>query len=493
MNSYDYIVVGAGTAGCVLANRLASHASVLLLEAGGPDSKREIRIPAAFPKLFKTEIDWAYFTEPEEQLNRRRLFWPRGKVYGGCSAMNAMIYIRGHRRDYDAWRDAGNPGWGFDDVLPYFLKSEKNERGVSRWHAADGLLPVSDLRCANPLSEAFVDACEEVGIARNYDFNGPEQEGAGLYQVTQSGGERWSAARAFLRPSLQSHNLRVIAHAHATRILFENLEAVGVEYQVSGTMHQAHANAEIVLACGSVNSPQLMMLSGLGPAEHLHRHGIPVICELPGVGKNLQDHLMAGVLYACTEPVTLDKAENVPNLLTYVLRRQGPFTSNVAEGGAFVRSRKELAVPDLQFLSARDTSSITDSPGRKVVASASGWFSFVLKVAGASSCVRRTHWKFLRFGRIIFPPSWIARPCSRDFDWGGGSLQPRHSSGGAELRICPMTWRKTTMLYGNTSASTVRLCITRWARARWARMQWPWWMHNFGFAECATCGSRTLL
>jgi choline dehydrogenase len=352
MSSYDYIIVGAGTAGCVLAHRLASQngARVLLLEAGVRDSKREIRIPAAFPKLFKTKLDWAYYTEPEAHLNNRRLFWPRGKVFGGCSAINAMIYIRGHRSDYDAWCASGNPGWGFNDLLPFFLCSENNERGASAFHATGGKLPVSDLRCSNPLSTAFIDACVECGIPANDDFNGPEQEGAGLYQVNQFGGERWSAARSFLEPSMHSNHLRVQACAHVTRILFEKHRAVGVEFLFNGVTDRVFADAEVILAGGAINSPQLLMLSGVGPADHLLSHGVPVICDLPGVGSNLQDHLAAGVMYNCTKPITLDRAETLGNLFRYLVRRQGPFTSNVAEGGAFVRSRADLRTPDLQYL-----------------------------------------------------------------------------------------------------------------------------------------------
>lgn len=350
MKSYDYIVVGAGTAGCVLANRLSAHAKVLLVEAGAADSNRNIKIPAAFPKLFKTNVDWAYFTDPEEQLNHRQLYWPRGKVLGGCSAINAMIYIRGHRCDYDEWRDAGNPGWGFDDVLPYFLQSEKNVRGNSRYHSGEGLLPVTELRCPNPLSNAFIEACEEIGLPYNDDFNGAEQEGAGLYQVNQFGGERWSSARAFLRPAINSGNLTIAADAYATRILFEKQTAIGLAYSSRGATLRAFADSEIILACGAVNSPHLLMLSGVGPADHLAEHAIPICCNLPGVGQNLQDHLAAGVMYECKYPVTLDRAENFRNLASYLLWRQGPFTSNVAEAGAFVRSRNEFAVPDLQYL-----------------------------------------------------------------------------------------------------------------------------------------------
>jgi choline dehydrogenase len=266
--------------------------------------------------------------------------------------MNAMIYIRGHRCDYDSWRDAGNSGWGFDDLLPYFLCSENNERGASALHATGGQLPVADLRCPNPLSLAFIDACVECGIPANEDFNGAEQEGAGLYQVNQFEGERWSAARAFLAPLRRSRNLKVLACAHATRVLFEKQRAIGVEFLLNGGTQKAFAEAEVILACGSINSPQLLMLSGVGPLDHLRAHDISMVCDLPGVGRNLQDHLSAGVMYQCKQRITLDCVEDPGNLFRFLLKRQGPLTSNVAEGGAFVRSRQQFAVPDLQLFFA---------------------------------------------------------------------------------------------------------------------------------------------
>jgi choline dehydrogenase-like flavoprotein len=350
--TYDYIVVGAGTAGCVLAARLSEDpdAEVLLLEAGEADRAIEIRIPAAFSKLFKSAVDWNYTTEPEPHLNGRRLYWPRGKVLGGSSAINAMIYIRGNRLDYEHWKSLGNDGWGYEDVLPYFLKAEKQERGASRYHGGDGPQCVGDLRYVNPLTRAFLAGAEELGIPRNDDFNGAEQDGAGLYQVTQKGGRRWSAADAYLKPSRKRTNLTVIIRAYATRILLEGMRAAGVEYVSNGQKTSVRAEREVILCGGAINSPQLLLLSGIGSAEKLRRAGISVSVDLPGVGKNLQDHPMVSVGYFCKKPVSMASAESVGNLLRYALFRGGPLASNVAEAGIFARTRTGLQVPDLQLL-----------------------------------------------------------------------------------------------------------------------------------------------
>jgi choline dehydrogenase len=336
---YDYIVIGAGSAGCVLASRLTENrdVTVLLVEAGPPDRQREIHIPAAFSKLFKTLLDWNYTTEPQEHLNARRLYWPRGKMLGGSSSMNAMIYIRGRAADFDAWRDLGNPGWGFDDLLPLFKAAESQE------------LSISNLKCVNTLSHAFVEGCEQVGITPNADFNGPSQEGAGFYRVTQKNGRRWSVADAYLKPAIRRGNLTVWTGIHATRILFENARATGIEYVQKGFTYQVPAAREVILASGAIGSPQTLLLSGIGPAAQLEALGIPVISDLPGVGGNLQDHLAVVIPYFSTRPVSLAGIETLPNLLKFLIGGNGPLTSNIAEAGAFVKSQPGLPECDVQF------------------------------------------------------------------------------------------------------------------------------------------------
>jgi choline dehydrogenase len=348
---YDYIIIGAGSAGCVLANRLSEDPTVkvLLLEAGCRDTRKEIHIPVAFSKLFKSSCDWTYFTEPEAQLRDRSMYWPRGKVLGGSSSINAMIYVRGNRADYDQWRDMGNPGWGYADVLPYFKKSEKQERGASEYHGASGPLCVSDLRTVNPLSEAFVAAGEEKGFQRNPDFNGAAQEGFGFYQVTQNKGKRHSSAAAFLHPVASRKNLTVKTETHVFGVYFEGKRAAIVSFQQGNNSVQERAEREIILCAGAIGSPQLLMLSGVGPAEHLRQFNVPIACDLPGVGNNLQDHPSCGVAYECTKPVSLASAEAFPNVVRYLISKRGPLTSNVAEAGAFVRTSSRAQVPDLQF------------------------------------------------------------------------------------------------------------------------------------------------
>jgi choline dehydrogenase len=348
---YDYIIVGAGSAGCVLAHRLSEDPSVkvLLLEAGGPDSRREIHIPVAFSKLFQTPCDWAYYTEAEQQLENRKLYWPRGKVLGGSSSINAMIYIRGNRKDYDCWSELGNPGWRFADVLPYFKKSENQQHGSSEYHGAGGPLHVSDLRCVNPLSEAFVEAAIESGYARNPDFNAAAQEGFGVYQVTQQNGRRHSAADAFLRPAMGRPNLKVITAAHASGILFERKRAIGVSFHFGEGSRQERAAREVILCAGAVGSPQLLMLSGIGPSAQLRPFSIPVVCDLPGVGKNLQDHPSVGLIYECQEPVSLLNATSLSSTLRYLCFKDGPLTSNVGEAGGFVKVSSSSATPEIQF------------------------------------------------------------------------------------------------------------------------------------------------
>lgn len=348
---YDFVIVGAGSAGCVLARRLSDDpkTTVLLLEAGGAATQKEFAIPAAFSKLFRSAHDWAFYTEPQPHLANRKLYWPRGKVLGGSSSINAMIYIRGHRHDFDHWRNLGNTGWSYSDVLPYFKKSEHQTRIASEYHGQDGPLCVSDLRTVNPLSRAFVEAAVELGFPRNADFNGAQQEGFGLYQVTQRRGKRCSAANAFLDSARARRNLTIHTGAHAARILFDGKRATGLAYLRHGKQETAHARREVLVSCGTVQSPQLLMLSGIGPADHLRSLDIPVVTDLPGVGQNLQDHLFLAVAYHCKKPITLDKAENLGNFLRYLAFKTGPLTSNVAESGGFVSMTPGAPAPDLQF------------------------------------------------------------------------------------------------------------------------------------------------
>ncbi|HEU0174127.1 MAG TPA: choline dehydrogenase [Blastocatellia bacterium] len=350
----DYVIIGAGSAGCALANRLSedSNVKVLLLEAGGPDKMREIQIPAAFPKLFKTECDWAYETEELEHMNRRRMFWPRGRVLGGSSSINAMVYSRANRGDHDRWRELGVKGWGYDDILPYYKKSENNERGANGFHGVGGELNVADLRCVNPLTHRFIEAAQAAGLKYNEDLNGASQEGVGYLQVTQKKGKRHSAAAAFLKPVLSRPNLTVKTGSHVTRLLFERGKAVGVEFAQDGRNERARVNREVILSGGAINSPQTLMLSGLGPADHLRSLGVPVVADLPGVGQNLLDHLLIGVEYECREPIGLHKADNVKNILNFLIFKKGPLTSSVGEAAAFLKTDLYKVAPDIELIFA---------------------------------------------------------------------------------------------------------------------------------------------
>ena len=350
---FDYIVIGAGSAGCVLANRLSADPSVrvLLLEAGGRDWHPFIHMPAGIAKIVgKKGVNWDYSTEPEAQLAGRRLWWPRGKVLGGSSSINAMCYIRGHRADYDEWSALGADGWNWDAVLPYFKRAEGNTRGADALHGAEGPLSVSDLRYRNPLSAVFLDAAHGAGLPDNTDFNGAEQAGAGYYQVTQRNGARCSTAQAYLTPVRQRSNLTVVTGARVNRIVTERGRATAVVYTAAGKAYCHGAGREVLLCGGAINSPQILMLSGIGPADELRKQGITVVADAPEVGSNLQDHLDICTLQQCLKPITYDRVSDIAVAWNYYVHRNGPGTSNIAEAGGFVRSRLAPdARPDIQL------------------------------------------------------------------------------------------------------------------------------------------------
>ncbi len=345
---YDYVIVGAGSAGCVLAARLSEDpdTSVLLLEAGPPDVNDNIHVPLGYLKLAGTEVDWHYWSAPEPECDERSLPLPRGRVLGGSSSVNAMVYIRGNHRDYDEW---GAPGWSWDDLFPYFLRAEDNERGESEWHAVGGPLPVSDQRSGIAIPPAFVEAGVEAGLARNEDFNGAGQDGVGMYQVTQRGGMRASAAVAYLHPAMERPNLTVMPNSLVHRVLFDGNRAVGVAAAQLGEVTEHRADREVVLCGGAYNSPQLLMLSGVGPAEHLTMREVEVLLDQPAVGANLSDHPATYAVWTTPEPESLLQALEPAALEEFEASQTGPFASNLAESGGFARVGSGAPAPDVQF------------------------------------------------------------------------------------------------------------------------------------------------
>ncbi|HEY9566559.1 MAG TPA: GMC family oxidoreductase N-terminal domain-containing protein [Thalassobaculum sp.] len=357
MQSYDYVVVGAGSAGCVLAARLSENGRhrVLLLEAGPDDRRFWIQVPVGYGRSFyDARVNWMYMTEPVAGLGGRRSYWPRGKVLGGSSSINAMVYIRGQAEDYEGWKAAGNPGWGWDDILPLYRRMECHEGGPSAHHGGSGPLhvraPAAEL---HPTCEDFLAACGQVGLPRNPDFNGAIQEGAGTYHITVKGGMRMSAARAYLWPARRRANLHVVTGAEATRILFDGRRAVGVEYRRSGRVETVRAGREVILSAGAVNSPKLLLLSGIGPAAELRSLGIAPLLDSPAVGRNLQDHVDVGLVYRSTVPTLNDQLHpwwgKAWAGLRYLLARQGPLALSLNQGGAFFRSRPGLDRPNMQL------------------------------------------------------------------------------------------------------------------------------------------------
>jgi choline dehydrogenase len=354
--AFDFIIVGAGSAGCVLANRLTASGAhrVLLLEAGGPDRNFWIHVPLGYGKLFTDpRVNWLFQSEPEAELGGRSIIQPRGKVLGGSSSINGLLYVRGQSHDFDHWRQLGNAGWSFDDVLPYFKKSETQTRGADELHGGDGPLCVSDVE-THPLCEAFIEAAQQAGFPRTDDFNGADQEGAGYYQTTTRKGRRCSTAQGYLKPARSRANLKVVSNAAATRILFEGRRAVGVEYRHDGETHSARAGGEIIVSSGAFGSPQLLQLSGLGPAALLQSFGVPVVVDMPGVGADLQDHYQARFNYRCSEPVTINDMMGslrgrISAGLNYALFRKGFLTIGAGYAGGFFKTDPSLVSPDVQI------------------------------------------------------------------------------------------------------------------------------------------------
>ncbi len=352
----DFVVVGAGSAGCTIAARLSEEPGtrVILLEAGGEDTNRWIHIPLGFGKTFADpSVNWCFETEPDAGANGRRVFWPRGKVLGGSSSINGMVYIRGQAEDFDHWRQLGNTGWSFDDVLPYFKRAENQQSIRDGFHGSGGPLAVSDVE-RHPIAEAFIDSATALGFERNDDFNGAKQDGVGYHQTTTRNGKRCSTAVGYLNPARGRANLQIVTHAHSEKIVFEGKRAVAVQYRQHGEVKTARARREIILCGGAIGSPQLLLLSGIGPAAHLAQHGIAVVHDLPGVGQNLQDHYSAPIKLKAAMPVTVNDVmlSNVKKLkvgMQYYMFRTGPLAMISSPAALFAKTRPELATPDIKI------------------------------------------------------------------------------------------------------------------------------------------------
>jgi len=357
MQHFDFVIVGAGSAGCVLAHRLSENGkyTVLLLEAGGTDKRFWIQVPIGYGKTYyQKAVNWMYMAEADEGTNNRQSYWPRGKVLGGSSSINAMVYIRGHQADFDGWEAAGNPGWAYKDVLPYFKKSECNQLGEDGFRGGQGPMYVADVsQDLHPLCRNFIQAGRQLGLNENTNFNGEEQEGIGLYQTTTRQGIRQSSSKAFLHPALKRNNLHLITQAHANKVLCIGKKAVGVQYQNKGVTHDVFANKEVILCGGAINSPQLLQLSGIGPAPLLKEQEIELIQDSPAVGQHLQDHLGMDYLYSCKEPTLNDELHSWQGKLKagikYVLTRRGPLSLSINQGGGFIKTSPELKQPDIQL------------------------------------------------------------------------------------------------------------------------------------------------
>jgi choline dehydrogenase len=496
---YDYVIIGAGSAGCVLALRLTENPStrVLLIEAGPPDDADEVHIPAALSLLFQSTYDWDFRTVPQERAAGRSIYWPRGRMLGGSSSINAMIYIRGSRHDYDTWRDEyGCSGWGYDDLMPYFRRAEGNSRGADAYHGGTGPLAVSDLVFQSPLSKLFVAAARECGLAANEDFNGAHQDGSGFYQVTQKDGSRWSAADAYLRPAMTRPNLEVLTDALVTKIVVEGGRAAGIRYLLRGKEETAYAQGEVILSAGAIGSPQLLMLSGIGPADHLRDVGVPVLVDSPGVGANLSDHPVVPTQWRTPGSVNLWEKLGPAQLIRWRLRHSGPLTSNIAEAGGFSRTRPSLPAPDLQWHALPTPfvdQGLADPQYRA--------FTLLVGLIDVGSRGRvwlRSADPSPRSTPRTCPTARTSSRWSRGSGWRASSPRPARSP-----RSVPRSWRPgrrciPTRRYASSSGAGSAPCTTRSAPAPWAATRgWPprrspaSSTRSCGYAASRACGWST--
>jgi len=394
MTDYDFIIIGAGSAGCVLANRLSkdSKNKVLLLEAGGSDRRFYIQMPIGCGKTYyQKDVNWMYQTEPNPGANNRTSYWPRGKVLGGSSSINAMVYVRGNRQDFDDWSEAGNTGWSYQDLLPYFKKMESWHHGSDDYRGGEGPLKVADVsEQLHPLCQSFISAAEELGIEFNRDMNGASQDGVGYYQITTHEGQRMSSSRAYLRPAMKRENLTVITKAHVTRILFKDKIAIGVEYKWAGKICQVFSKREVILSAGSINSPQLLQLSGIGPESVLKEANVSMIHHSPAVGKNLQDHLAVDYFYTSNVKTLNDQLRpwwgKLLQGIRYIVSRTGPLSLSVNQAGGFVRTREGLSSPNIQLYYS-PVSYTRIPPGKRAMMSPDPFSAMLL---GVSNCRPRS-------------------------------------------------------------------------------------------------------
>ena len=496
----DFIVIGAGSAGCAVAARLSEDPAtrVLLLEAGGEDKNRWIHIPLGFGKTFADpSVNWCYETEPDPGAADRRVFWPRGKVLGGSSSINGMVYIRGQAEDFDHWRQLGNTGWSFDDVLPYFKRSEHQTRGADEFHGTGGPLCVSDVPEHHPICEAFIDAAMSLGFPRNDDFNGASQDGVGYHQTTTRNGRRCSTAVGYLRPAMTRPNLRVVTNALTEKITFDGRRATGVIFRLDGETRTARAASEVILCGGAVNSPQLLMLSGIGQAEHLVALGIPVLHHLPGVGQSLQDHYSAPLKFKCALPITVNDVmqSNVKKLkagLQYYMFNTGPLAMGTSPAALFARTRPELASPDIKCSSRRSAPT-----GRRTGCIAWSGFTMIVYQLRPESRGQIE----LKSANPADPPAvhpnYLATETDQQTIVAGLKLLRRiaadtadaalHrlgiSAGPGDRRAMKSCW---TMRAGAAAPS-----ITRPAPARWGSTRWRWSIPNCGCTGSTGCASPT--